>query len=198
MVLDRPFETHRATGDEVKKILITGLPGVGKTTLIRKLCDDLASYHPVGFYTSEIRTRGARRGFELIGLHGEKSILARVDSRSEFRVGKYGVEVPAFEDFLRSIPFDAYPVGPVVIDEIGKMECFSTRFRVLVDDFMRADRVVVATIAEKSGGFIASVKHNPSAVLHRISVSTRDAVYVEVRDAVLSALRGGCVGREGA
>ena len=37
-------------------ILITGLPGVGKTTLIRELAKRLAEYHPAGFYTEGIGT----------------------------------------------------------------------------------------------------------------------------------------------
>jgi nucleoside-triphosphatase THEP1 len=42
---------------QTRHILITGVPGVGKTTLIKALCQDLASVNPVGFYTEEIRER---------------------------------------------------------------------------------------------------------------------------------------------
>ncbi|WP_447603863.1 nucleoside-triphosphatase [Nitrospira sp. Nam80] len=38
-------------------MLITGLPGTGKTTLLRGLANRLAKYNPRGFYTEEIRTR---------------------------------------------------------------------------------------------------------------------------------------------
>ena len=38
-----------------KNILITGLPGVGKTTLIKKLAEVLNDLNPIGFYTAEIR-----------------------------------------------------------------------------------------------------------------------------------------------
>ena len=41
-----------------KNLLITGLPGVGKTTLVKKLSEALKSLYPVGFYTEEIRERG--------------------------------------------------------------------------------------------------------------------------------------------
>ncbi len=173
----------------MKKFLITGSPGVGKTTLVKKLCDDIAPYHPVGFYTSEVREGGTRRGFEMIGLHGKKGILAHVDTRSEFRVGRYGVDASGFEEFLRSIPFAAHPDGPVIIDEIGRMECFSTRFRALVDELMRADRVVVATIAEKGGGIISTVKRSPGALLYEITRGNRDAIYMRVRETVAKALR---------
>ncbi len=44
-------------------ILITGPPRVGKTTLIKRLFEELTHHHPVGFYTEEIREGGIRKGF---------------------------------------------------------------------------------------------------------------------------------------
>ena len=58
-----------------KNILITGLPGIGKTTLIRRLYEELKDTHPVGFYTGEIRENGVRKGFELISLDGRRGLL---------------------------------------------------------------------------------------------------------------------------
>ena len=85
-------------------ILITGKPGSGKTTLFRRLIDDLQYLNPVGFYTAEIRKGGTRRGFSLCGLNGQSGVLAHVELRTGFRVGKYGVDVSGFEAFLNSLP----------------------------------------------------------------------------------------------
>jgi nucleoside-triphosphatase len=60
-----------------KNLLITGLPGVGKTTLIKKLYEGLKDFRPVGFYTEEIREGGERKGFQLISLEGKKGLLSR-------------------------------------------------------------------------------------------------------------------------
>jgi nucleoside-triphosphatase len=173
----------------LKKFLITGAPGVGKTTLVERLCDDLAPYGAVGFYTAEIREEGTRRGFELIGLDGRKGVLAHVKTPGGPHVGKYGVDVSGFEEFLRSIPFAARRASPVIIDEIGKMECFSKKFEALIDALMREDRVVVATVAWKGEGLISRVKKTRGAVLYEITRANRDGVYAEIRDAVLEALR---------
>jgi nucleoside-triphosphatase len=54
-----------------KNILVTGLPGSGKTTLIRKLAEKLRKYDPAGFYTEEIRPHGTRKGFKLTSLDGK-------------------------------------------------------------------------------------------------------------------------------
>jgi nucleoside-triphosphatase len=74
-----------------RNFLVTGIPGVGKTTLIRNVCKRLASSHPEGFYTEEIRESGVREGFALVSLDGKRSVLSQVNVKSRHRVGKYGV-----------------------------------------------------------------------------------------------------------
>ena len=46
-----------------KALLLTGVPGVGKTTVIRKVADALAARRVRGFLTREMRSRGRRVGF---------------------------------------------------------------------------------------------------------------------------------------
>lgn len=79
------------------KTLITGKPGVGKTTLVTKIVERMRPVRAVGFHTSEIRIRGSRVGFELYGLNGRHRTLAHVDFRNEDRVGKYKVDKRGFE-----------------------------------------------------------------------------------------------------
>ncbi len=72
-------------------ILLTGKPGVGKTTLVQTLCRQLEPYNPTGFYTTEVRDRGKRLGFELVGLDGARMTLAHVNMAGEDKVGKYNI-----------------------------------------------------------------------------------------------------------
>ncbi|MBW1754436.1 MAG: hypothetical protein JRJ46_15480 [Deltaproteobacteria bacterium] len=71
------------------KTLITGKPGVGKTTLVQKIIERMQSVNMAGFCTAEIRGMGSRLGFELQGLNGERRILAHVEIDSKHRVGKF-------------------------------------------------------------------------------------------------------------
>jgi nucleoside-triphosphatase len=108
----------------MKNLLITGIPWSGKTTLFKRLTRELAHRDPIGFYTQEIRKGGVRKGFTLNGLDGSSGVLAHVDFSHDFRVGRYGVDVAGFEDFLDRISFSDQNAKLVMIDEIGKMECF--------------------------------------------------------------------------
>jgi len=158
-------------------ILITGLPGSGKTTLIRKIAHRLPG--AAGFYTGEIRERGVRKGFRLTGLDGREGVLSHVDIRGPHRVGRYGVDVEGFEEFLEQLRVEE--ARTVVIDEIGKMECLSPRFRALVEGVLSAgEKTVVATIALRGTPFIESLKRTPGTRLVELTVRNRDTLAEEI------------------
>ena len=159
-----------------KNILITGLPGVGKTTLIRRLSQGLMNNNPAGFYTGEIRERGVRKGFELTSLQGVKALLSSVHIESPFRVGKYKVDISGFEEFLKSIPFLEDKTDLVIIDEIGKMECLSDSFRSLIKKLLYSDKPVIATIALKGGGIIEEIKERNDVELFEITHENRNSI----------------------
>ena len=98
------------------KTLITGKPGVGKTTLVQKIINRMGSVNMAGFYTSEIRSTGSRLGFELQGLNGEFRTLAHVNIDSRQRVGRYGVDTLGFEEFLTILDLLNPNVELIVID----------------------------------------------------------------------------------
>ncbi len=165
-----------------KNLLITGLPGVGKTTLIKKLSEALQSFHPVGFYTEEIREGDARKGFELIGLEGKRTLLSHKEIRSSYKVGQYKVDIKGFEDFLGSVSFFDPSSHIIIIDEIGKMECLSPRFREILEEILDSEKWVIATIALKGSGLIAEVKEREDVRIFEITKKNRDSLLKEISD----------------
>ena len=135
---------------------------------------------PVGFYTQEIREGGVRKGFSLNGLDGSSGILAHVDITSDFRVGRYGVDVTGFENFISRIPF-SNPGSPLVlIDEIGKMECFSEKFKSLISEILNSETFFIATVAMRGGGVIAEVKARSDIHLFETTRSNQDNIITEI------------------
>ena len=130
-------------------LLLTGSPGIGKTTVIQKLIDKLPIKSIAGFYTEEIRENNIRKGFELVTFAGERVVIAHTDISSSQRVGKYGVDVPAIDSATKSeLSFDSN-VDLYLIDEVGKMECFSRQFIVAMEALLDSKNIVVATVALK-------------------------------------------------
>lgn len=159
------------------KVLLTGDPGCGKTTVMRRVIERLAGEVPVsGFVTEEIREGGRRTGFRGITPDGRDFLLAHVDSPSEIRVGPYGVE----QEGLESIGVPALRPGPatrlVVVDEIGKMECFSEAFRRAVQQLLDGETPLLASVASRGVGFVKNVRQDPRVTLLRMQRRSRDAM----------------------
>jgi nucleoside-triphosphatase len=163
-----------------KNILISGLPGIGKTTVILKLARELSDLDPVGFYTQEIREEGKRKGFKFIGLDGSEGILARIDVKSRYKVGKYSVDKEGFEDLLCSMDLLNSPSSLVLIDEIGKMECFSRIFIKTMEDLLESRKTVLATVAARGSGFIEEVKNKPDCEIVQVRIDNRDNLREEL------------------
>ena len=156
------------------KTLITGKPGVGKTTLVQKIIERMRSVKMAGFCTAEIRYMGSRLGFELQNLNGERRTLAHVEIDSQHRVGRYGVDTNGFDEFLATLNLLNPDVELIVIDEIGKMELFSKRFRSIVCDALNSDKQVLASIVLKGDEFIREIKQRLDIHLLDVTHGNRD------------------------
>lgn len=167
-------------------LLITGLPGVGKTTLIRRLAEKLGLEKVAGFYTEEIRERGGRKGFALTGFDGSRGRLSHVDIDSPVRVGKYGVDLAGFENFLDKIDLADPEAQYIIIDEIGKMECYSRKFTELVTSILDSEKLLIATIARQGGGFMARVKNRSDISIIEITTGNREHILNDILKAVYS------------
>jgi nucleoside-triphosphatase len=171
-----------------RALFLTGAPGTGKTTLIGELAAELADLRPVGFTTREIREAGRRTGFELVDLAGKRRLLAHLRIRGP-RIGRYGVDLAGFEAFLDSIPFDDSRARIIIIDEIGRMECLSPRFRTLVTGLLDAGRPLVATIALRGDAFIEGLKTRPHARILTVTPENRDFLAPRLQAEARSLLR---------
>jgi len=172
-----------------KNVLITGRPGVGKTTLIFRLIEQI-KLPCVGFYTAEIRGNGRRTGFKAIALHGPKLIMSHVDIKSPYRVSKYGVDVANFERFLKEIPFFDPKYAFIVIDEIGKMECFSPLFKKLILKLLDHDTPLIATIALRGDAFIESIKTRHDVHVYTVTYDNRDKLAMELYPVLKELAKG--------
>ena len=163
-------------------LFLTGLPCVGKTTLIRRVAEALAGKRLGGFYTEEIRAAGVRRGFRLVTFQGDASVIAHVDFSHRYAVGKYGVDVAAIDRLAEASLAIAGGIDLYIVDEIGKMECLSPRFGAAIRALLDSDKPLLATVAKKGGGLIEAVKRRPGTELWEVTRSNRDGLVADLLD----------------
>lgn len=162
------------------RLFLTGSPGIGKTTLIRAVLEKLDEGQCAGFYTEEKRHRGQRIGFKIITLDGQEGTLASI-GRKELMVGRYSIHLEEFEKLaLPQLDPELTPADLYVIDELGKMELFSQKFRNKLIDLLARSSNFLATIAKKGKGFIEQIKGRNDVELIEVTRANRDHLVEEI------------------
>ncbi|MFA8434500.1 MAG: nucleoside-triphosphatase [Marinifilaceae bacterium] len=155
-----------------KNLFITGAPSSGKTTIIKRVIDKL-EVPANGFYTEEEKVEGRRVGFMMKTLDGQKAYLAHEDIKSVAQIRRYGVSITDIEGL--AVPA-IKPVGEniIILDEIGKMECFSSLFLQATIDALDAPNIVLGTITFGGDEFIQGVKNREDVEIIEITPENRE------------------------
>ncbi len=169
-------------------ILLTGRPGVGKSTVIKKIVSRLGG-NSGGFYTRELRVGGRRTGFEIVTLAGQTGYLAtkvpNITLAHSVPFGKYRVNLEAIASIAVPALRQAMRQGQViVIDEIGPMEILSKPFCQAVREILDSQALVLGTIVQRPNSFADWVKVHPRVKVKPVTVTNRaqipEQIYAEL------------------
>jgi nucleoside-triphosphatase len=174
------------TGAEVpgmgRTLLLTGRPGIGKTTVIKAVAEALGN-RAGGFTTEEMRGPGGREGFRLATLDGQAAVMAHVNLRGKGRprVGRYGVDVGAIECVgVAALRRAVQERCIVVVDEIGKMELFCGPFKDIVLRAVGGPHTVIATVMARPNPWVDALKAMPQVEVWEVTAQSRDEMAEKV------------------
>ena len=135
-------------------LLLTGSPGIGKTTALLKVVELLRTegYRVGGMISREVRSSGIRVGFEILDLESSAhGWLAHVDQKTGPNVGRYRVNLADLDSLGAGAILKAVDNCDVVaIDEVGPMELFSKKFEKAVRKAVESSKLVVGIVHWKA------------------------------------------------
>jgi nucleoside-triphosphatase len=166
-------------------LLLTGSPGVGKTTVLLKVVEALRAkgYSVGGMISREVREGGNRVGFEVLNLTSNRlGWLAHVNQKAGPQVGKYRVNL---ED-LNSVGAEAIisaveECDVVAVDEVGPMELFSEKFKQAVRRTVESGRLVIGIVHWKAKDkLIEDIKSREDAEIFTVTYENRGKLHQSI------------------
>ncbi len=163
---------HSPLSISKKHILLTGDPGIGKSTIVKKVISKL-SCTKSGVYAEEDLLNGERVGFFVCTLDGRKAYLAHQNMQSEFRVGPYGVNVKAINSLVipAIVPTDAFVI---IIDEIGLMQCCAPDFLPAVTQALDSEKSIFGTISLQNTEPLMEIKNREDVQIIEVTSENRN------------------------
>lgn len=132
------------------RVFLTGTPGVGKSTVARKVVERIHGEGArVGGMTSgDLRSGSRRVGFEIRNvMTREAGVLAHVNQPTGPRIGKYRVKSEDLDKIGTEAILSAIKDGDlIVIDEVGPMELTSGRFKDAVQAALASGKPLLGTV----------------------------------------------------
>ncbi len=120
-------------------------------------------------------------GFEIESFAGDKAVMSHIDIKSPYRVGKYGVDIESMERIAAfEIEIALSENRLLIVDEIGKMELFSQRFKDLILKVFQADIPFLGTILYKPHPFCDGLKDSRGIRLLTLRMSEYDKTYGKI------------------
>ncbi|PYK13226.1 MAG: AAA family ATPase [Verrucomicrobia bacterium] len=163
-----------------RKLLLTGRPGCGKTTLVRRIVKELAC-SAGGFYTEEIREHRERVGFKIVTLDGQEGVFAHVKFKTQQRLGKYGLDLSPLETIgIEAVRQAVRARELAVIDEIGPMEIRSAIFREVVNEALNSPAPLLASITARSFPFTDGIKKRRGVTMIEVRRDNREQLVSEL------------------
>jgi nucleoside-triphosphatase len=160
-------------------LILTGAPGVGKTTLLTKTVDALKrkGVRVGGMITREVREDNVRVGFEILDLTINKhGWLAHVNGQGGPQVGKYYVNLNDLDNVgAAAITQAIEKCDVIVIDEIGPMELFSPKFKQAVTQALESKKLMLTVVHGKAKDqLVTQIKRRVDAEIFNVTFSNRE------------------------
>jgi len=163
-------------------ILVTGRPGIGKTSILRRTVKELKNrkYEVGGMICREVREGGVRVGFEIMDLSTEtRGWLAHVNQPTGPKIGKYHVNSTDLEVIGVGAILDALQNADILaVDELGPMEFSSAAFSKALVKAVESSKPLIGTIHYGlENSIIDSIKKREETEILKVTYKNRENLH---------------------
>lgn len=179
---------------EKRVLVLTGNPGVGKTTVLAKTVSTLRGrgVSVGGMFSREVREGTAPVGFEIVDIGSAKvGWLAHVNQQGGPQVGKYHVNLNDLESIGVQAIKNAVDTNDVVaIDEIGPMELFSAKFKEAAQKALESRKLVIAVVHWKAQDkLVAEAKSRKDTEVYIVTTENRESISETIVEQAVAFLK---------
>ena len=186
-----------ASNETKRLLLLTGDPGVGKTTVLLGIVEALKvrGYKVGGMVSREVRSHGRRIGFEILDLAGGGSgWLAHVGQKTGPQVGKYRVNLKDLDTIGAGSIIKAVENSDVIaVDEIGPMELFSEGFKDAIRRAVESGKIVVGVIHSRVRHSLTDdLRTRKDTEVFRVTYENREILDTTITKKIVEFLESSC------
>jgi nucleoside-triphosphatase len=174
-------------------ILVTGPPGIGKTSILRRTVKELSkhNYAVGGMICREVREGGMRVGFEVMDLStGQRGWLAHIQHSDGPTVGRYHVNLTDLSMVGAGSIVDAVHNADILaVDEIGPMELLSSAFSGALLEAVQSSKPMLGTIHYRlSNSMVNGIKSRDDTEIIKVTRENRATLHNLVADKITEYL----------
>jgi nucleoside-triphosphatase len=162
-------------------VFLTGIPSVGKSTVVRKVAERIQQdgVKVGGMTSADLRSGSTRVGFEIRDLMtGKVGVLAHVNQPTGPRIGKYHVKDEDLDKIGAEAILSAINHADlIVIDEVGPMELSSRRFKDAVRAALACGKPLLGTIHRNAQDpLVQAIKTDRTVEVIEVTRENRDSL----------------------
>jgi len=166
-------------------IFLTGSIGIGKSTIIRKVINQL-SLHVCGFSVDREGKKNNWNAFYLVeassfnnGDRSKKSKYNRFAFRNDYSKN-WEINIQVFNEIGVKLLTNIDNADIVIMDELGRFELTAYRFQQKVYEVLNSDKPVLGVIKDESNPFLDDIRNRKDVQIFRVTLGNREEVYKEV------------------
>ena len=161
-------------------VIITGAPGIGKTTLIKHLIRDLTPVIIRGFYKEAILENDVVKGYRMITARFDEQIIAHIYFEGPEKFENFGINIDGLNKLVERELNISNGAELFIVDEIGRMECLSHSFCHSIQKILDSNIPMIASVGQILTSELKAIKSRKDISVIQVTQKNRETLWKNI------------------